>query len=880
MPSAQPQIPAAAPRDPKTPAETLPQPLRPGQRLRFGHFELDASEHRLLARGELVHLQARAMDLLIALAGQAGQLLSRQQLLDRVWPGLVVEENNLSVQINALRKVLGADVIATVPGRGYRFAAGVEPLVDRRARLAALPATQRPTHLPDSPPPLIGRAADLAALLPLLADHALVTVTGAGGVGKTSLAVALLQAQRQAYPHGVCLVELAGVQQAEAVPRAIAAALALRLSEEGEPLPALAQALAPLNLLVALDNAEHLVEAVAAVAEALLDAAPGVRLLVTSQAPLRLRRERVYRLGPLGWPDPGVDAATALGFGAVALFVARVQALDQRFQLDAANVDLVAELCRRLDGSALAIELAAARVPLLGLAGLHTSLGQRLSLLSQGQRDAPARQQTLRAALQWSHDLLGPAERQVFRRLAVFAGSAPLALLQAVLPDAAADDMAAWAVLDALAGLVDRSLVALMAEPGDAQALPRYRLLESPRALAVEQLARSGELAGLQRLHAHAVCALFERGYLELLEGAAGLENLRESWSPDIDNAHAALRWALAHDAALAVALAPLLSLALGRQRHAERAALWSSVESLLAAPGDVAPLLLARAHWQCAEHGYTTRTRQAMTHARRARALALDAGDARLAYLCLGAIAPAGWRLGEADALREAAQAAAEVPAALVASWPAYVRAAGAAAQAWLCCVLGDTAGSLAGFTEQARLYQAAGIDDALVLNNVAGIHLTLGASAETIRIAGAVAERQRAARDQFPLAISLLNLSAALLTEERASEAAEVARQSWPLARQFEMHPQWADDAALIAALQGRGEDALRLAGFADAAFAALGQPREAVDQRRIDRAAELASVALAAGQDAAACARLRASGERLKLDELPMLAFGAAA
>ncbi len=414
----------------------LPSPSPSHDALRFGRFELQRSERRLLFDSRPVMLGARAFDLLVALADRRGELVGKNELLDRVWPGLVVEEGNIAVQVNALRKVLGGDLIGTVPGRGYCFTARVEGQV-LEAPAMAVPAPDLQTRLPRVLPALLGRSGDLATLGALVDGHALVSVTGAGGIGKTLLVQHLLDARRRAHRHGVCWVELAGVTEAAALPATVAEALGVRLGG-GDPFAALALAVGPLDLLLALDNAEHLRDDVGRLAALLIDAAPALKLVVTSQVRLGLATERVLRLSTLDLPPAGAGVEQALASGAVALFVDRAQAADARFALTDANVASVVSVCRSVDGLALAIELAAARAPMLGIHGLASSMGDRLQLLTRNRnRAAPPRQQTLRATLEWSHGFLDATEQAVFRRLAVVVGSCSLQLAQQIAADAA-----------------------------------------------------------------------------------------------------------------------------------------------------------------------------------------------------------------------------------------------------------------------------------------------------------------------------------------------------------------------------------------------------------------------------------------------------------
>ena len=404
-------------------------------------------------------------------------------------------------------------------GRSYGFSAAID-----NVSTVAAPSErtqQLRTNLPSPLIALLGREGDVAALSALIDQYPLVSVVGAGGIGKSLLAQHLLDARRRTYAHGVCWIELAHVSDPALIPSTIAGALGVD-SGLGDPLEGLCAAVAPLSMLVALDNAEHLLVGVAAVTKILMAAAPAVRLLVTTQAPLKLAAERVYRIGPLAVPSSELAAAPALEFSAVELFVERARAVDSRFTLTDALAPAAIELCRRLDGLPLAIEFAAARAPMLGLKHLADLMQDRLELLNTSHdRDAPPRQQTLRAVLEWSHRFLNASQQAVFRRLAVFVGSASLDAIKQVLPNPD-DELDAWAVVDALSVLVDRSLVAIVAT--DDETVPRYRLLESPRAFALEHLADSGEIDLLRRRHALAMGAYLDEACEARFSGRIGVD--------------------------------------------------------------------------------------------------------------------------------------------------------------------------------------------------------------------------------------------------------------------------------------------------------------------------------------------------------------------
>ena len=500
---------------------------------RSGAIEIDVVQRQVLINGTPAKVGARAFDVLLALVERRERVVPKSELMDLVWPKLVVEENNLLVHMVALRKVLGPRAIVTIPGRGYRFAIPVDTVPDARTDDSAKASSANPGSLPASPP-LFGRAQDLEAVALLLREHMVVSIVGAGGIGKTRLALAVAAAARFDVPDGRCWVELAAVNEAAQVPSTIAGALGIQLPPAAEPPEALAMALASKRLLLVLDNCEHLADDIALLVDLLRERAPNLRLLVTSQESLKCRDERVYRLGALAVPAT-VQLEEAAQYGAVALFVERAHAVDSRFGLGNDNVAMVVDLCRRLDGIPLAIELAAARVPLLGVHGLHARLSQIFNVLTGGTRMKLRRHQTLRAALEWSHGLLSAEERSAFRRLGVFAGGFTLALAQRVVGDERIDQ---WLVLDLLGNLVDKSLVI-----ADGEAEPRYRLLETTRAFALEQLAAAGESEAMLRRHAEAIgelMAAMDAKYWELPPD----EHRRHGGAvQELGNLRAALDW-------------------------------------------------------------------------------------------------------------------------------------------------------------------------------------------------------------------------------------------------------------------------------------------------------------------------------------------------
>ncbi len=501
--------------------------------LAFGPFTLAPRQRLLTKDGVRIDLGGRALDLLLQLVARPAQPIGKQSLLAAVWPDQTVGEGSLRVHMSNLRKAIGdgrggAHYIVTQSGRGYSFVAPIKRL-GRAGRNAVVNLPLRPD--------LIGREPELAEVEAMLQRERLVTIVGAGGVGKTRLAIASGRRCADAYADGAWLVDLASVSDPSLVVNTVAAALDLARGSAQVSTALIASALMDRRLLLVLDNCEHLIEAAASLTAELLSVVPGLTILATSQESLRIEFERVYRLEPLALPPE--DAAVVEGFGAVDLFVQRVSAADGRFAIDETTGALIADICRRLDGVPLSIEMAAARVPALGLWALRASLDARLHLLSTGLRTSDPRHQTLRSTVDWSVGLLEEAVQGVFHRLGVFPGDFTLGAALAVAAGEANED--ARSVADALAHLVDRSLVVL----DGAQA--RYRLLETLRLYAREKLQASGAWDMVAERHARHFCRFFApaRAAWE----SRPYPEWRATYLPEMGNVRSALEWALADPA-------------------------------------------------------------------------------------------------------------------------------------------------------------------------------------------------------------------------------------------------------------------------------------------------------------------------------------------
>jgi predicted ATPase/DNA-binding winged helix-turn-helix (wHTH) protein len=468
-----------------------------GARLKFGEFELAPVARTLWRHGKEIRLGSRALDILIALASRPGQIVSKDELTQLVWRGAFVDETALRVGISAVRKALGNGgdrCIATVPGRGYCFVLGVETAVKPTA--ASSDALRlKPQRLPAQIVRVVGRDEIIVALAAEVAQRRLVSLIGPGGIGKTTVAVAVADRLRKDFD-AVAFLDLSPIKNQMQMSTAAAAALGLNLHLTENSVEAIAVAIESRRVLIVLDNCEHLVDFAAAFAETLLGRAPSVTILVTSRERLRATGEWVHLLSHLDTPPEcsSLSAAEMRGYPAVELFEERAAFALGGYQLNETDVPHVAEICRRLDGIALAIELAAGRLAGLGVKGLANSLEDSFWVLRHGRRTAVPRHQTLRATLDWSYQLLSPEDQAALRCLSVFNGSFTWEdAVFAMSPSIRIDDAG-----DRLISLLEKSLVAAKAE----EATFRYRLLDTTRAYGQEKLEESGEASPQRRRHA------------------------------------------------------------------------------------------------------------------------------------------------------------------------------------------------------------------------------------------------------------------------------------------------------------------------------------------------------------------------------------------
>jgi predicted ATPase/DNA-binding winged helix-turn-helix (wHTH) protein len=453
--------------------------------LSFGPFTLIPHERLLTREGAALPLGARTFDTLVALVSRPHEVVSKWDLMSRVWPGINVEEASLRFHIAALRKALGdgkngARYITTLSGRGYSFVAPISQVshpVDRRLT----PRMESPSvKLPNRLQRMVGRADTVVALSEKLLASRFVTIVGPGGVGKTAVAVTVAHELLETFSDAAHFVDLGALSDPDLVTTSLLLMLGLPVQTD-DPMPALLAHLRDKKMLLVLDNCEHVIAAVAPLAAEIFHAAPLVHILATSRESLRVEGEQVHKLKPLAVPPdtPRLTAALARTYPATQLFLERATASGAHIELNDDNAAIVAGICRKLDGMALAIELAAGRVEAYGLQQTAALLNERLSLLWQGQRIAPRRQKTLQATLDWSYGLLSEFEGLVLRRLAIFAGHFTIDAALEVVPDERVDRSI---LFDAIDSLVAKSMIA----PRPIGAMMRYRILDTTRAYLLE----------------------------------------------------------------------------------------------------------------------------------------------------------------------------------------------------------------------------------------------------------------------------------------------------------------------------------------------------------------------------------------------------------
>jgi predicted ATPase len=523
---------------------------QPKDVLSFGPFSLFVAERLLKKADEPIPLGGRALDLLIALAERAGEVVTHKELISSVWVDLTVESTNLRVHIAALRKALGdgrdgARYVSNVAGRGYCFVAPVT----RSSAKQPVPVTgttiERIQKLPPRPARMVGRDDTVRSLAKQLQMWRFVSIVGPGGVGKTTVAISVAHTLVDGFHDAVFFIDLAALTDPQLVPTAVASTLGLMVQSQ-DPLASLLAFIGDKKILLVLDNCEHVIGVAAALAERVVSEAPQAHILATSREALRVEGEHVHLLHSLDCPpeDVGLTAVEVLQYPAARLFMERAAASGYGAALSDIDAPVVARSCRQLDGIALAIELAASRVGSLGIRGTAELLDNRFSLLWHGRRTALPRHQTLNAMLDWSYNLLSERDKAVLCRLSVFVGEFTLQAAGSVASETEVDEAD---IIDAIASLAAKSLISTAVIDESA-----YRLLDTTRAYAAAKLAERGEADSTARRH-----AIFYARFLEHDETVQSLfdEHDLSGYAPHIGNVRAALGWTLSDHGDVAVGI-------------------------------------------------------------------------------------------------------------------------------------------------------------------------------------------------------------------------------------------------------------------------------------------------------------------------------------
>jgi predicted ATPase len=521
----------------------------------FGPFRLFVAE-RLLKKGdETLAVGGRALDILIAMVERAGEVVAREELISCAWPDVTVEQANLRVQITGLRKALGdgrkdARYVVNVPGHGYRFVAPVSRFTTQPSPPPIATTVSPPlANLPARLRRMVGRDDTVHLLSTQLMMSRFVSIVGPGGMGKTTVAVAVAHALLRGFGDAVFFVDLAPISDPGLVPATVASALGFMWQTQ-DPLASLLAFVSDKKMLLVLDNCDHVLDVAATLAERVVNEAPRAHVIATSRETLRAEGEHVYQLRALDCPpeDAALTAKDVLLYPAAQLFMERATAGGYGSALSDNDGLIVARICRRLDGIPLAIELAASRTALHGIGGIEALLQNRFGLLWQGRRTALPRHQTLNAMLDWSYNLLAVHEKGILCRLSVFVGDFVLESARTVVSGLDQDDEGATVAIDSL---VAKSLISTSTINGSIW----YRLADTTRSYALKKLEESGERDRLARRHAQYYCDLFQRAEAEL--GARLVSEWLAEHKPQLDNLRAALDWAFSPkgDASVGVAL-------------------------------------------------------------------------------------------------------------------------------------------------------------------------------------------------------------------------------------------------------------------------------------------------------------------------------------
>jgi predicted ATPase/class 3 adenylate cyclase len=695
-----------------------------------------------------------------------------------------------------------------------------------------------PNNLPRPATALIGREDELREIKALLGSHRLVTLVGSGGVGKTRISMEIGGALVEAYPDGVWLVELAPVSDPVLVPELVASLFGIAISAGRAPLDAVTSILRQKRTLLIIDNCEHLVEAVACLADAILRHCPGVSLLASSREPLAIAGEGTYRMPSLSFPDrpEGISAAHAMEFGAVRLFIERARSILPDFAIADCNAPAVSAICKRLDGVALAIELAAPRLKMLNPEALAKRLDDRFKLLTGGSRTALPRQQTLKALIDWSYNLLSDLEQVLLRRLAVFAGGWTVESAGAI---AAGDEIEEWQIFDLLASLVDKSLV--VADASGAET--RYRLLESTRQYGLSKLAEHGDYEGWPRL-ADYLSTCF--AHAEAAWPTTGTEPWLAAYGSELDNLRASLDWAFGPEGKASAGLDLIgrsfrlfmeLSLLPELARWLQVA--FTRIDATT--PDAVAARIWFGKAWTFPQYG----DREEVPFALRAAELFRASGDREgegVALARAGAAHLTNRVTAEGEALlRQAEALLMPQPGTLLgrtkhhAMWLHYLGAMHHfAGDAELARRTAEQAASLARETGDRKGFRN-------ILNTLGEIHGQAGDFAAAVASIKLAIEEALAENDGFTLAHTRTNIAAHLLPMDAVREARDYARVAIADARAI-AQPFFVTVAvehlALIAALTGQPDRAARLVGYSSRWYETKQMTRQDTERRGYDR------------------------------------------